>query len=147
MDIKQQLQKDLMRSMKERKRERVHVMRLLLNDIRQAEIDHKKELSPEDIIGILSKAAKQRKEAIASYKEGGRDDLLAEEETELSIIKEYLPDALSTAELEEIIDGVIGEVDATGMQDMGKVMSKVMPQIKGRADGSEVQKIVRTRLT
>jgi len=147
MDIKQKLQEDLKRSMKAHKADRIHVIRLLLNDIRRAEIDHKTELTSEDITGILSKAAKQRKEAITAYKEGGRDDLLAEEQAELSIIKEYLPEALSSDELEQIIDDVISAVDATGMQDMGKVMSKVMPQIKGRADGSEVQKIVRSRLT
>ena len=126
---------------------KVGVIRLVRGMIRKLEIDQKKDLTDDDIIGVLSNAAKQRREAIKAYTEGGRDDLVKEEEAELAIIETYLPEALSTDELEKIITEIIAETGAATMKDIGKVMPKVMQKVKGRANGSEVQAIVRSKLS
>jgi len=96
---------------------------------------------------VLSNAAKQRREAIKAYTEGGRDDLVKDEKAELAVIENYLPEALSTDELENIIVEIIAETGAATMKDIGKVMPIVMQKVKGRANGSEVQAIVRSKLS
>jgi len=147
MSLKEQLQKDMVAAMKSRDEQRVNVIRLLRGMIRKLEIDQKKDLDDKDVIGVLTNAAKQRREAVKAYTDGGRDDLVKEEEAELAIISEYLPEAMGMGELEQLITGVIAETGATSMQDIGKVMPKIMQQAKGRADGSQVQAMVRTKLS
>jgi uncharacterized protein YqeY len=147
MGLKERLQKDMVKAMKSRNDVKVGVIRLVRGMIRKLEIDQKKDLTDDDIIGVLSNAAKQRREAIKAYTEGGRDDLVKEEEAELAVIETYLPEALSTDELEKIITGIIAETGAAMMKDIGKVMPKVMQKVKGRANGSEVQAIVRSKLS
>ena len=146
MSLKEQLQKDMVTAMKARDELRVNVIRLLRGMIRKLEIDQKKDLDDKDVIGVLTNAAKQRREAIKAYADGGRDDLVKQEEAELVIISEYLPEAMGTDELEQIITNIITETGATSMKDIGKVMPKVMQQVKGRTDGSQVQAMVRAKL-
>jgi len=147
MSLKEQLQKDMVAAMKTKDHERLNVIRLLRGMIRKAEIDQKKEFDDKDVIGILTNAAKQRRDAIKAYQEGGRGDLVAEEEAELAVIQEYLPEAMSMAELEKLITDVIAETGASTLKDIGKVMPRIMQQAKGRADGSQIQAIVRSKLS
>ncbi|MDO9548909.1 MAG: GatB/YqeY domain-containing protein [Candidatus Marinimicrobia bacterium] len=147
MSLKEQLQKDMVVAMKARDELRVNVIRLLRGMIRKLEIDQKKDLDDKDVIGVLTNAAKQRREAIKAYTDGGRDDLVKQEEAELAIISEYLPEAMGMDELEQIITNVIAETEATSLKDIGKVMPKVMQQVKGRTDGSQVQAMVKAKLS
>jgi len=132
MNLKEQLQKDMVTAMKAKDELRLNVVRLVRGMVRKLEIDQKKELDDKDIIGVLTNAAKQRREAIKAYTDGGRDDLVKQEEAELAIISEYLPKAMGMDEVEQIITAVITETGATSLQDIGKVMPKVMQQVKGR---------------
>jgi len=147
MGLKEKLQKDLVAAMKSGDKVSTGVIRLLWSAIRKLEIDRKQDFTDDDVIGVLSNAAKQRREAIKAYLEAGRADLVKEEEAELTIIEAYLPAALSTGELEQIIAGIIAETGATSMQDLGKVMPRIMQKVKGRANGAEVQAIVRSKLS
>ena len=146
MTLKERLQKELVEAMRARDTLKVDVIRLLRNSIRQKEIELKKELSDDDVIKILSNAAKQRKESIKAYEAGNREDLVEREKRELDIIESYLPEKLPQEELIKIVEDVIKEVGASSLRDLGKVMPKVMAKVKGRTDGSEVQAIVRSKL-
>jgi len=146
MTLKERLQKELVEAMRARDTLKVDVIRLLRNSIRQKEIELKKELSDDDVIKILSNAAKQRRESIKAYEAGKREDLVEREKRELDIIESYLPEKFSQEELIKIVEDVIKEVGASSLRDLGKVMPKVMAKVKGRADGSEVQAIVRSKL-
>ncbi|MBO8152968.1 MAG: GatB/YqeY domain-containing protein [Candidatus Neomarinimicrobiota bacterium] len=146
MTLKERLQKELVEAMRARDTLKVDVIRLLRNSIRQKEIELKKELSDDDVIKILSNAAKQRRESIKAYEAGKREDLVEREKRELDIIESYLPEKLPQEELIKIVEDVIKEVGASSLRDLGKVMPKVMAKVKGRADGSEVQAIVRSKL-
>lgn len=146
MDLKQQLQQDFLAAMKAKEQERVGVLRLIRGKIKDLEIDKRRELNPDEVIGVLMNAAKQRLDSIKAYREGSREDLAAEEERELVIIKSYLPEQMGPAEIEKIVIRMIAETGATSMKDIGKVMPRVMAEVKGRANGSEVQAIVRSKL-
>lgn len=147
MNLREKLQQDMVAAMKARDERRTGVLRLLWSTIRKLEIDQKKTLDDNDIIGVLNNAAKQRREAIKAYTDGGRDDLVRQEEAELAIITEYLPKALGIDELEKIVDTVIAETGAASLKDIGRVMPKIMQQIRGRADGSQIQAMVRAKLS
>lgn len=147
MNLKEKLQRDMVAAMKAKEDTRTGVIRLLRGMIRKLEIDQKKELDDQEVIGILNHAAKQRREAIKAYTDGGRDDLVRQEEAELAIILEYLPEPLDAAALEKIVETVIAETGATSLKELGKVMPKIMQQVKGRADGAQVQAMVRAKLS
>jgi uncharacterized protein YqeY len=147
MGLKERLQQDLIEATKSRNEIRTGVIRLLRGMIRKQEIDQRQEFGDEDIVGVLVSAAKQRRESIKAYGDGGRADLVAQEQAELAIIESYLPQALSSQELEKIVRDAIAETGATSIKELGKVMAIVMPKIKGRADGTKVQAMVRSRLT
>ncbi len=147
MGLKERLQQDLIESTKSRNEIKTGVIRLLRGMIRKQEIDQRKEFGDDDVIGVLASAVKQRHESIKAYGDGGRTDLVAQEQAELAIIESYLPQALSTQELEKIVRDTIAETGATSIKDLGKVMAKIMPQVKGRADGTVVQALVRAKLT
>jgi len=146
MNIKAKLQQDLVTAMKNKDERRVSILRLLRGAIRQQEIDRRKELSDEEVITILQQAAKQHKDSITAYRQGQRNDLVEQEEYELNLIQSYLPQPLSQEELSAIIDSTIRQVGASTIRDIGKVMGPVMAQVKGRADGAQVQALVRAKL-
>ncbi len=147
MGLLQKLQEEMKTALKSGDKERLSVIRMLISEIKKAQIDAKKELTDDDIINILQKYAKQRKESIKQYKEAGRKDLAEKEELELKIVSEFLPEALSEKEIEKIVEETIKETGASSMKDMGKVMKAVMEKVKGRADGSIVSKIVKEKLS
>ncbi len=127
------------------------VLRSLKAALLEKEISERKggeaKLSEEQVTQVLMKAAKQRKDSIEQYSNAGRDDLVAVEQKELEIIDSYLPKMMSEKEISSIVDEVMAETGASSPQDMGKVMGAIMPKVKGKADGSLVNKIVREKLS
>ena len=110
--------------------------------IKNAEIAKQTELEEADILGIITKEVRQRKESIEAFKQGNRQDLVAQEEAEMAILKEYLPQQISREEIMTAARQVISEVSAQGPGDKGKVMSQLIPRLKGRADGREINEVV-----
>jgi uncharacterized protein YqeY len=133
---------DLRQAIKEKDDKRRSTLRLVLASIQNAEIAKQKKLDDADVLSVLAREAKQRKESIESFKQGNRPDLAIGEEEELAIIAGYLPTQLSRDELIEMAKKVIADVGVTGIRDKGKVMSQIVPQTKGKAEGKDVSDIV-----
>jgi len=146
MGLKERLKEDMKAAMKAKDKERLSVIRMLQSLIKNAEIDKRGELTDEEIVSLLMKYAKQRRESIELYEKGGRQDLVEKEKRELQIVESYLPKQMDEDEIRELVAKVIEEVGASSPKDIGKVMQAVMPKVKGRADGSVVNKIVRELL-
>ncbi len=146
-ELLKKLQDEMKAAMKSGDKERLSTIRMLISEIKKVQIDKKKELSDEEIIEIIQRYAKQRRESIKQYREAGREDLAEKEEKELKIVQEFLPEQLSEEEIEKIVDEVIAETGASSMKDMGKVMKIVMEKVKGRAEGSVVSSIVKKKLS
>ena len=146
MSLKKQLRESLKESMKSGDALRKKVLRMTLAEIKNAEIEKGEELEKPEILGVLQKAVKARHETIEGAKKAERPDLVEEAESEIAILKEFLPESLSEEELREIVEDVIDQVGATSMRDMGKVMGNLMPKIKGRADGKVANQMVRDLL-
>jgi uncharacterized protein YqeY len=142
MGLKERLEKDLRDALRNRDELRKTTLRLALAAIKNAEIEKRGELEEGELLAVLSKQAKQRRESAAQFAQGGRDDLVAQEEQELKIIEEYIPAQLSAEEIEARAREAIKEVGATTPAQMGEVMRVLMPQMKGRADGRLVNTIV-----
>ncbi|SHI76577.1 hypothetical protein SAMN02745751_01039 [Dethiosulfatibacter aminovorans DSM 17477] len=142
MSLKEKLMEDLKASMKNKDKVRKNVVTMIRAAVKQSEVDNRVELEDEDVLSIIMKQVKQRKDSIEDFKAGGRDDLVALTEEEISILTEYLPPQLGAEELEEIVVQAIKDTNAQSKKDMGKIMGKVMPIIKGRADGKQVNQIV-----
>jgi uncharacterized protein len=121
-------------------------LRLILNSLRSAEKDLQRPLSEEEELQVLQRERKRRNEAAEAFRAGGREEQATQEEAELAILEEFMPEPLSEEELERIVDDAIAETGATSLRDMGRVMADVMPQVAGRADGSAVGQIVREKL-
>jgi uncharacterized protein YqeY len=119
---------------------------LLLNALRGAEKELQRPLSDDESLQVLQRERKKRVEALDAYESAGRDEAAEREAFELDVLQEFMPEPLGEDELEEIIDDVIAEVGATSIRDLGRVMADVMPQVSGRADGSEVSQLVREKL-
>lgn len=151
MPIKAIILDELKSAMKQKNADRLRVLRSLKAKILEKEISERKggesELSDEQIVEVLMKAAKQRKESIDQFEEGGRDDLVEKEKKELEIIEEFLPDMMNEDEVRAEVQTQIETLGATGMQDMGKVMGVMMGQLKGKAEGSLVSRIVKEELS
>jgi hypothetical protein len=142
MSLKEKLMIDMKASMKNKDKVRKNTVTMVRAAVKQSEVDNRVELEDEDVLGIIIKQVKQRKDSIEDFKAGGRDDLVTLTEEEIAILTEYLPLQLGTEELEEIVVQAIKDTDAQSKKDMGKIMGKVMPVIKGRADGKQVNQIV-----
>lgn len=121
-------------------------MRLLLSEIHNQEIAKRAELSEDDVLNVLSSAVKKHKDSIAQFQSGGRDDLVEQETAELRIAQSYLPPQMSREEVQALVRQIIIEVRPQGEKDFGKVMQKLMPQVRGRAPGSAVSQIVKEEL-
>ena len=148
MSLKDKLTADMKDAMKAREagKLRLSVIRLVRGAIRQQEIDGQKELSDEDVLGVISKEVKQRRDSIEDFQKGGRDDLVAEAEAEIAVLMEYLPQQLSEDEVRNLVKEAIVAIGAASPKDMGKVMKELMPKVKGRADGKLVNGIVKELL-
>lgn len=148
MSIKDQLTADMKQAMKDREagKLRLAVIRMVRANIKNVEINDKKELTDEEVLSVLMKEVKMRQDSVEEFKKAGRDELVAQAEEEIAILKKYLPEALSDDELKAIVAEVVATVGATTMKDMGKVMLAVMAKTKGRADGKRINAIVRELL-
>lgn len=146
MSIQEQLMDDLKTSMKSKDKVRKDVITMVRASIKQKEVDERIELTDDDVIEIISKQVKQKKDVIDEFKKGNRLDLVELTEKEIDILLKYLPLQLTEKELDEIVKSTIEEVNAKTIKDMGKVMGSILPKIKGRADGSLVNKLVRQYL-
>jgi len=125
---------------------RLAVVRLMLAAVKQREVDERIELDDSQVLAVLDKMVKQRRDSIRQYGDAGRDDLVAQEAAEIEVIQEFLPTALSEDEIDAIIEAAITETGAASMRDMGKVMGIVKPQVQGRADVGQVSGRVKQRL-
>ena len=141
-NLKEKLEADLWQAMKDRDNVKRSTLRLLLAAIKNAEIAKRGSLGNPDILGVVAREVKQRNESIEAFKQGDRQDLVAQEEAEMAVLKEYLPRQLSREEVIIEARQVIEEVGAQGPRDKGKVMSRIMAQLKGKADGREINEIV-----
>lgn len=142
MSLVQRLKGDLNQALRKGEKERVSTLRLLLSNIGNAEIAKGGSLDEPGVLGVIAKQAKQNRESIDAFRQGERSDLVAKEERELSVLQEYLPQPMSSEEIAAAARQAIAEVGAVGPGDKGKVMGKLMPQVKGKADGGEVNAIV-----
>ena len=140
--IKQKLSDDLKQAMKSGDTIKRSTLRMLLSSINNAEIAKKGSLEDSDILGIIAKEVKQHQESITSFKEGNRPDLVEKEEVELTILQDYLPEQLSREDIIAEAKQVIAAIGAQGPGDKGKVMQQLMPKLKGRADGKEINEVV-----
>ena len=146
MSLMEKLTADMKEAMKQGEKERLSVIRLVRGSVRQAEIDGKKTLSDDEIIGVITKEVKMRRDSIEEFERGGRSDLVEKTQAEIAILMPYLPAQLSPDEVRQLVETAIAEVGATTAKDMGKVMGVLMPRVKGRADGKLVNEIVRSLL-
>jgi hypothetical protein len=145
------LNEDLKQAMRDKDKVRLRTLRSLRAALQNKEIDQREggtqtALSEQDQLAVLRKQVNQRKDAIEQYQEAGREDLVQKEQEEIEVLDEYLPAQLSDEELEEILEGVIEEVGASSMADMGPVMGRAMDKLRGRVDGGRVQAMVKDLL-
>ena len=148
--LKDRLRRDLTASMKARDELRSATLRMVLTAVTTAEVSGKqaRELSDDEVVGVLSSEAKRRREATQAFEEAGREEMAARERAEAEVIADYLPEQLSEQEISDLVAAAIGRLDAAGegMRAMGKVMGAVTPQTRGRADGGAVAAEVRRQL-
>ena len=142
MPLLDKINTDLKAAMRAKEELRLLVLRTLLSSINYAEIAKQKKLDDGGIIEVIGKEIKQRRESIEAFDKGNRPDLSAKEKAELAILQEYMPAQMSRVVITAIVEKVIAEVGPKGPGDKGKVMQKLMPQVKGKADGNEVNSIV-----
>ena len=138
MSIQTRMQEDLKQAMRAKDALRRSVLRYLRSEIHNAEIAQQKELDDEGVLAVLSRQAQQRRDSIEAYEGANRQDLVDREKGDLAIILEYLPQQLTRAEIDSLVEQAIAETGAGGPSDMGKVMGQLMPQVRGRAEGREV---------
>ena len=148
MSLQERLTEDVKTAMKAREagKSRLSVLRMVKASIRNIEIDRKKELNDEDVLDVLAKEVKMRRDSMEDFRKGNRPDLVAALEEEIAILAEYLPAQLSEEEVRVLVDQAVSQAQAVTAKDMGKVMAILMPQVKGKADGKLVNTLVRERL-
>ncbi|MCH8087619.1 MAG: GatB/YqeY domain-containing protein [Chloroflexi bacterium] len=143
MGLKERLDEDLKKAIREQDALRRTVLRTIRSEVHNEEIALQKPLDDDDgIVGVVSKQVRQRRESIYEFRKGQREDLVEREEAELAVLLDYLPPQLTPEELTVLIQGVIQDMGAQGPGDKGKVMGRLMPQVKGKADGSAVNEVV-----
>jgi len=147
MSIKQTISEDMKTFMRAKDTARLGAVRLLQASIKQKEIDDRVELTDDQVLSVIQKMLKQRKDSIEAYQKADRQDLIDQEQLAIDVLSKYMPEPLTDDEVSKIIDEVISEVNATDMKDMGKVVGVLKSKISGRADMGQVSKIVREKLT
>jgi uncharacterized protein YqeY len=152
MAIKERIVADLTAAMKAKDTQKLGVVRMLKSRIMEAEVDQRGRKGPDyvlddqECLAVIATYAKQRRDSIEAYRNGGKEDLATKEEAELAIIQQYLPAPMSEVEIRRIVAAAIAEAGATSAKDMGAIMKIVMPKLKGEADGAVVNRIVRELL-
>jgi len=144
--LKAQINEAMKAAMRAKEKERLGTIRLVLAEIKKVEVDER--IDPDDVrvTSILDKMVKQRRDSIKQFTDAGRDELAAKEQTEIEVIQEFLPQPLSEEEIASLIEGAIASTGATSMQDMGKVMGLLKPQMAGKADMGKVSGLIKQRL-
>jgi uncharacterized protein YqeY len=138
---------DIKEAMKSQDKEKLAVLRMVKGAMQLEEINKKQELNDEDVIAVISKQIKTRKESIVEFEKGNRSDLIEKTQAEIKILEEYMPEQLSEEEVNKIIEEAIEQVNPQAPSDMGKIMGIVTPKLKGRADMSSVSKIVKEKIS
>jgi uncharacterized protein YqeY len=146
MSLKTRINDDVKAAMRAGDARRRDALRLLLAALKQREVDERKELADGDVVAVIEKMIKQRRDSITQFEQGGRQDLADVEKFELSVLQVYMPQALSDAEIEAAVSTAIRDAAAKGMADMGKVMAVLKPKLAGRADMGKVSALVKARL-
>lgn len=146
MDTKKQIEKDFKSALRAEDEDRKRTLRLVLSSMKLAEVDKGENLNEDEVLSILQKELKSRRESITDAEKAGRPDIIAESEAEIEILEEYLPQALTEEEIQKLAKEAIDEVGASTPQEMGKVMKVLMPRVKGRAEGAMVSQTVRELL-
>ncbi len=144
--LKQRIQDDVKVAMKAKDKARLSTLRLVTAAIKQREVDERIELDDTQVLAILEKMIKQRRDSIAQYEQAGRTELAAQELSEITIIQDYMPEGLSDAEIAALVESAIAGAGASSMKDMGKVMGQLKPKIQGRADMGQVSALVKQKL-
>lgn len=145
--LRARIDEDVKTAMRARERERLRVLRTLTAALKQREIDERIELTDTDVLAVLDKMVKQRREALEQYQGAGREDLAAQEQAEIEILGSYLPEPLGQAELDALIATAINESGASSARDMGRVIGLLKPAVQGRADMAAVSRAVKARLS
>jgi uncharacterized protein YqeY len=147
MALRDQINDDVKSAMRAGDARKRDALRLLTAALKQKEVDERKDLADADVVAIIEKMIKQRREAVAQFRQGARDDLAEKEEFEISVLQAYMPQALSDAEVDSAIEAAIADTGAKAPQDMGKVMGVLKAKLAGRADMGKVSARVKSRLT
>ncbi|MCP5407242.1 MAG: GatB/YqeY domain-containing protein [Chromatiaceae bacterium] len=145
--LKTRIKEEMVAAMKAGDKRRLGVIRLLLAAIKQREVDERIELDDTQVLTVLDKMVKQRRDSIAQYEKAGRTDLAEQESFEISVLHDYLPAALSEEEIDTLIDQAIASTGASSVKEMGKVMGVIKPKAQGRADMGKIGAMIKARLT
>lgn len=145
--LKERLLEDMKEAMKSKNKQKLSVIRMARAAIKNVEIDKRKDLEDNEVIEVLAKEVKQRRDSIKEYEKAGKEDIVVDLNKEIEILSDYLPEQLTEDELEVLVNESIEELGASSMADMGKVMGTIMPRVKGRADGNIVNTLVRQKLS
>jgi uncharacterized protein YqeY len=146
-ELKNQIIADMKSAMKAKDSATLKAVRMIVEAIKQKEVDTREELDDQGILAVIQKMVKQRKDSIDQFTQAGRDDLVSVEEAELKVINLYMPKQLSESEIESVVDQVILQTGASGMQDMGKLMGVLKGELSGKADMGTVSKIIKSKLS
>ena len=142
----EKLDKDMIEAMKSKDKDRLVVIRMVKAALKQEQIDHKKEINDDLLIDVINKQIKMRKDSIIEFEKGNRKDLVEKTQKEINVLMAYLPEQLSTEEVEKIINEIFEEVKPESQKDMGKIMKEAQAKLKGKADMKEVSTIIREKL-
>jgi uncharacterized protein len=147
MPLKDRITEDMKSAMRSKDTPRLSALRLLLAALKQREVDERITLTDADVVGVIEKMLKQRRDSISQYEAAARQDLADAEKFEMTVLQEYMPQALSESEVESAVDAAIAQAGAKGPQEMGKVMAALKPALAGRADMGRVSALVKARLS
>jgi len=145
--LKERITEDMKAAMRAKDKQRLGVIRLILAAIKQREVDERISLDDSQVLAVLDKMVKQRRESVAQYQSAGRTELADQETYEIGILQEYMPAALTEAEIDALVDETIAATGAASIKDMGKVMGVLKPRLQGRADMGQVSQIIKQRLS
>ena len=146
-DLVTTVKAEMKAAMKARDKERLATIRLIQAEFKRVEVDERIDIDDTRALSILDKMVKQRRDSSTQYRDAGREELAAKEDAEIAVIQEFLPEQLSVADIEALIDEALAGIDATGMAAMGPLMGAIKPKLQGRADMGEVSKLVKAKLT
>jgi uncharacterized protein YqeY len=145
-DLVTTVKAEMKAAMKARDKARLATIRLIQAEFKRVEVDERIDIDDARALSILDKMVKQRRDSASQYRDAGREELAAQEDSEIAVIQEFLPEQLSTADIETLIDEALAGIDATGMAAMGPLMGAIKPKLQGRADMGEVSKLVKAKL-